>query len=159
MSISGRDPYPRRDFEHEKYVSCPMCGAWFVRFELSYDAGSVAPTIGETITGAGGCTGVVTAYSLDSGTWAGGDAAGVIELSGVTGSADFLAYVDNEALTGSSTFAGTADGQAIQKNYGHRIPYSQAVQRDGKYWCISHHNFRFNKKDRDEAKIRVEEID
>lgn len=157
--IDKRTIAPDVNLWHEKYVSCPMCGAWFVRFELSYDAGSVAPTVGETITGAGGCTGVVTAYSLDSGTWAGGDAAGVIELSGVTGSADFLAYVDNEALTGSSTFVGTANGQAVQKNYGHRIPYSQAVQRDGKFWCIPHYNFRFNKKDRDEAKIHVEEIE
>jgi len=136
-----------------------MCSAWYERYEMAFDAGSAEPTDGETITGGtSGDTGVVTDYSLESGTWAGGDAAGFIELSTVTGDSEGLAFEDNESLTGSSTFVATANGQGFKKVYGERVPDTEMVFRDGKYWCREHYRFRFEKADRDEAKLRVEEI-
>ncbi len=156
--ITEAKPWPRKDLKHERYRECPMCSAWYERYELSFDAGSAEPTDGETVTGAGGCTGVVTDYTLESGTWAGGDAAGVVELSGVTGATDGLAFVDDEALTGSSTFVGTANGVALQKKYGERRPTGECSFRDGYWWCNTHYNFRFNKQDVDTAPLRVEEV-
>lgn len=156
--ITEAKPWPRKDLTHERYRECPMCSAWYERYEMAFDAGSAEPTVGETITGAGGDTGVVTAYTLGLGSWAGGDASGFIEMSTVTGASDGLAFVDNEALTGSSTFVGTADGVALQKKYGERRPTGECAFRDGKFWCNEHYNFRFNKHDVDTAPLRVDEI-
>jgi hypothetical protein len=156
--IDKRKLAPEPDFWHEKYGQCVMCDAWRTRYELDFDAGSVAPTVGETVTGAGGCTGVVTEATLRTGTYAGGDATGVLELSGVTGASESLAFVDNEALTGSSGFVGVANGQAIEKKYGHIVPDYNLIERDGKKYCSQHYRFRFEKQDRDNAPIRVEEI-
>jgi hypothetical protein len=149
---------PDKDLWHEKYGECQMCGAWYTYYELHFDAASVAATVGETITGAGGCTGVVVTATLESGSYAGGDAAGHLELSGVTGASDDLAFVDNEALTGSSTFVGTANHQAYAKVYGMRIPIGELVERDGKFYCVPHYRFRFEKQDRDNERLDAEEI-
>ena len=136
-----------------------MCSAWYERYEMAFDAGSAEPTDGETITGGtSGDTGVVTDYILESGTWGGCDAAGFIELSTVTGGSDGLAFEDNESLTGSSTFVATVNGQGFKKVYGERVPDGESIYRDGKYWCREHYRFRFEKADRDEAQLRVEEI-
>lgn len=55
-------------------------------FSLNYTDGGAAVVVGDTITGeTGGATGVVLSISLVSGTWAGGDAAGVIRIHTKTG--------------------------------------------------------------------------
>jgi len=80
---------------------------------VDYDSGSVQPTIGETVTGASSArTGTLSAYTLDSGTFGGGDAAGTLTLIGVTGGA---AFTNNEALNGSTSGAdfATADGTGV----------------------------------------------
>ena len=65
---------------------------------LAYDSGSTEFTVGETITGAtSAATGIVTHYTLVSGTWGGGDAAGSVYLRKVTGT-----FQDNELLDGSA---------------------------------------------------------
>jgi hypothetical protein len=154
--LEKRDPYPIKDVEYEKYRSCVTCGMDFIRYELQFDAGSVAPTVGETITGAT-CTGVVTASALESGSYAAGTAVGTLELSGVTGAADDLAFVDNENLVGSSTFRGVANTKAIGKHYGLFYPESRLGERDGKMYCPTHFSWRWAQKDRDDSKLDIEE--
>jgi hypothetical protein len=154
--LEKRDPYPIKDVEYEKYRSCVTCGMDFVRYELQFDAGSVAPTVGETITGST-CTGVVTNVTLESGSYSAGTAVGTLELSGVTGAADDLAFVDNENLVGSSTFRGVANTKAIGKHYGLFYPESSLMERDGRWYCVTHAHWRFAQKDRDDSKLDIEE--
>ena len=79
---------------------------------LDYDSGGAAtPTIGETITGAGGRVGTLVSYTTASGTWGGGDAAGVMTLIICSGGVASL-FTNNEALAGSTSGAdmATTDG-------------------------------------------------
>jgi hypothetical protein len=154
--LEKRDPYPIKDVEYEKYRSCVTCGMDFIRYELQFDAGSVAPTVGETITGAT-CTGVVTASALESGSYAAGTAVGTLELSGVTGAADDLAFVDNENLVGSSTFRGVANTKAIGKHYGLFYPESSLTERDGRWYCRTHAQLIFPSRDRDSIILDIQE--
>jgi hypothetical protein len=85
---------------------CECILGW--ELSLNYDSGGtdeISP--GDTITGeTSGATGLVIAVSLDSGTWAGGDAAGTFTLRRVTGN-----FQDNEELSvGADTGAATVDG-------------------------------------------------
>lgn len=72
--------------------------------EIEYVSGSTEFTVGETITGAtSGATGVVTHYTLDSGSWAGGDAAGTLYMKDTSGT-----FQNPEDLDGSSGGANMA---------------------------------------------------
>jgi hypothetical protein len=156
--IEKPEPAPRKDCENEEYYSCVMCGAGYVYYELRFDTATAAATVGETISGiTSNCTGVVVSSALESGSYAGGDAAGTLELSGVTGATDDLAFTDNEGLSGTSTFSGMANGQAIGKHYGLVYPAGDMAERDGKRYCTGHFNWRFIPKDRDASKVDVEE--
>jgi hypothetical protein len=154
--LEKRDPYPIKDVEYEKYRSCVTCGMDFVRYELQFDAGTANATVGETITGST-CTGVVTNVTLESGSYSAGTAVGTLELSGVTGAADDLAFIDNENLVGSSTFRGVANTKAIGKHYGLFYPESSLTERDGRFYCPTHYTWRFTLKDRDDSKLDIEE--
>ena len=67
-------------------------------WELPYDAGSALFVVGETVTGAGGATGIVVALS-----------AGATATTGIlyVARTNAIAYIDDEALTGSGS--GSAD--------------------------------------------------
>jgi hypothetical protein len=68
---------------------------------LYFDSGSTEPTVGETVTGAtSAATGVVHRVVLHSGSYGGGDAAGYIAMTTVTGT-----FQDNEILDGSTAGA------------------------------------------------------
>jgi hypothetical protein len=55
------------------------------RVQVDFTNGSVAYTVGETITGSvSGTTGTVYAINVTSGSWAGGDAAGTVILTDIT---------------------------------------------------------------------------
>lgn len=78
---------------------------------LNFDAGTAGFVEGETVTGAGGATGVcIVDGVLESGSYGGGDAAGYLVIYNVSGT-----FVDDEALTGSSAGAATADGTANER--------------------------------------------
>lgn len=84
---------------------------------LDYDQGTSAFTEGETITGAAsGATATVDELVLSSGSWAGGDAAGYLVLSTVTGT-----FQDNEAITSTGGAAvangANSDYQTAGKEY------------------------------------------
>jgi hypothetical protein len=155
--LKPTDPYPVKGVENEQYYACVMCEPWHTYYELRFDAGTADATVGETITGSSGDTGIVVSIVKESGTYAVGDAAGTLELSGVTGSSDSLAFEDDDVLTGSTSFAGIANGQAIEKVYGLRYPGGSVVERDGRTYCHFHALLRFRKKDADEDKIDINE--
>jgi hypothetical protein len=148
--------------------SCNFCGSFYHEVELKFDSGSVAPTVGETITGATSTdTGVVDDVELLSGSYAGGDAAGILTLSSPTGcGADIttttkhdygLWGTDNEALNGSTGGADmmTLNGNGHRKSYGRLWPENQLIFRDGKYWCPEHYKFRYSKQDRLDATFDI----
>jgi len=64
------------------------------RWSMAFDSGSYEPQPGDTITGAtSAATGYVESVTLSSGTWAGGDAAGIIYLRRLTGRFTFTAAI------------------------------------------------------------------
>ena len=109
---------------------------WTVKqaVELGYDAGTAEWAMGETVTATSGGTGTVIGWTLTSGTFAGGDAAGKLYLEDATGT-----FTDNDSLTGSvhgaATENGTLAAHSIQRHYYPTAPtplYLKArIQNDG----------------------------
>jgi len=79
---------------------------------IAYDAGAKgagsAPSVGDVCAGANGATGKVISYTTASGTWAGGDAAGVLTLGACTGG-----WTDNEVLTFAGVETAAVNGESI----------------------------------------------
>lgn len=132
----------------EKWDFCHLCGAKQIRALVHFDSGSVAPTDGETITGAtSGDTMVADRYVLISGTFAGGDAVGILEGTSPTGYDDvnLEIFTNDENLNGSTSGANFATVNkigAIQIS-GRMIPDSELVEYQGKKYCRSHFKFKF----------------
>jgi len=149
--------YPVAPRRGEKWDECVWCGAKYKWVEVFFDSGSVEPTADETITGdTSEATGVVVEDSLVlfSGSWAGGDAAGVLMLSTPTG-IDFDSGdwgEDNETVTGGTGGANmfTLNTAGVRKMFGKLYPESELIERDGKYYCKFHYDWRFRGKDRDD---------
>ena len=72
--------------------------------QVAYTSGDYEWMPEETVTAAAGGTGTVVGWTLTSGTFAGGDAAGVIYLEDISGT-----FTDGQALTG-----GTSSCSALQ---------------------------------------------
>ncbi len=135
----------------EKWKSCRMCGALMKWVDLAFDAGKVEPTADETLTGAtSGATGIVENVIKTSGTWAGQDAAGRIEMSSPTGiDAETLqAFTDNELINGSvaGNYCLTADGAGNAKYTGILHPSSVMVEKDGGWYCKWHYKMKYGKE-------------
>ena len=104
---------------------------------LSFTSGSTEFTVGETLTGAtGGATGVVVNYYLlntGGGSWAAGDAAGVVWLSSVTGT------FQSEDLNGSTAGANcaTASGASVSGGTDFVLPGPKdTITYNGKTWVM-----------------------
>jgi len=126
----------------EKMHTCYTCGRKYTRAEIKFDSGSVEPEEDEVLTGATSeATGVVELVTLVSGSWAGGDAAGFVELSSVTGIDEGDVFEDDEAVGGSVGGADilTIDGYGTEKSYGTMYPLSYLVKYKGKYYCKEHY--------------------
>jgi len=80
---------------------------------LDFDAGDTEVTAGQTVTGGtSGATGIATLDGvLESGSYAGSDAAGYLVLFGVTGT-----FQDNESLEVSSTGVAASAGTASERD-------------------------------------------
>ena len=91
---------------------------------LKFDAGTSEFVIGETVTGAGGATGVIVHIEVTSGTWGGNDAAGNMFIN----TRNAVAYVNDEALTGSATGAATANGVSTKNSI---VIYPGSYQHEG----------------------------
>lgn len=81
-------------------------------FTLDFDAGTAAFVVDEVLTGAGGASGTVKKVVIESGSYAGNDAAGYIVLYSETGT-----FVNDEALTGNASGAATADGIGLTNSF------------------------------------------
>jgi hypothetical protein len=91
------------------YPDCTYCGEGEANdVVLVFDAGTAAFSAGATLTGqTSGATAVIDSVTVNGGSWGGGDAAGFISLSSVSGS-----FADNETIVddnmpGSATADGT----------------------------------------------------
>lgn len=132
----------------EKWDFCCLCGSKQIRALVHFDSGSVTPTDGETITGAtSGDTIVMDNYVLISGTFAGGDAVGIIEGTSPTGYDDvnLEIFQNDEALNGSTSgddFATVNKIGAIQIS-GRMVADSDLVEYQGKKYCRAHFKFKF----------------
>lgn len=98
-------------------------GGWTavaLMFELSFTLGTSEYTAGETIT-KGGTSATVRGVSLQSGTWAGGTAAGRLIVSGITGG-PFTAGVSGgggaATLSGAETAITLLPGGRVQTDKG-----------------------------------------
>ena len=86
-------------------------------------------------------------YVLVSGTFAGGDAAGVFILSSPAGYDDgnLEIFTKDETLNGSTSGAGMAvatNTGAVQIT-GRLIPDTDLVEYEGKKYCQPHYKFKF----------------
>jgi hypothetical protein len=92
--------------------NCTYCGEGDAEdVVLGFDTGTSEFTVGATLTGqTSGATAVIDGVTLTTGTWLGGDAAGTIALSNVSGS-----FEDGETVTDNGTVpgSGVADGTTM----------------------------------------------
>lgn len=146
----------------EKWDYCVWCGPQSIRSILHFDSGSSEPTVGETVTGAtSGDTGVLAEVNLVTGSWAGGDAAGVFVLNTLTGSSindkcNAYVFSDDENLNGSTTgnnFA-TANGAGSVTRTGIMYPESDLVFYRGKNYCRPHFEWRYKTEFIDDQKLK-----
>jgi len=161
-------PDTDREADGQKRYDCCMCGTRIKMAEVWFDSGSVAPTTGETLTGATSeDTGVVVDYKVYTGTIAGGDAAGVVTLKTLTGTSvdsDTLVetvFQDNEELNGGTGGDGmmTVDGTPQVNKYGRLYRESDTVLFRGKRYCTAHFPFKWDNKLRDELHFDIDEGD
>ena len=135
-----------------------MCGTKRIKVLVHFDSGSVAPTTGETITGATSAdTCVVEGYDRYSGAFADGDAAGVIHGNTPTGYDDINLEIfqNDEALNGSTSGDDFATVNKIGAvNISARLcPESNLVTYKGKKYCRDHFVFKFRPEWETDAKI------
>lgn len=167
----------RGDYERnpaESWDECCLCGKLRRNALVHFDSGSVAPTAdtvsagawsgGETVTGATSAdTGVVHKVVKTSGTWAGGDAAGILILRSPTGYDDcnLDIFQDNESLNGSvagSNFA-TVDHTGTVSTSGRLIPSSDLIEYEGKKYCKAHFPYKYRNKWQNDERPDINEND
>jgi hypothetical protein len=96
---------------------------------------------------------------LESGSWAGGDAAGTVLLSSPTGeNDDGECFEDDETITGSTGGADmmTVNGDGIVKTEGMPYPEGETGVFEGKRYCQTHLNFMLG-RDRYKYKLHLED--
>ena len=158
-----RPKYRKRTDINQRWYSCVVCGTAYQTIELFFEGGSTEPSVDDVLAGAtsehGGT--VVKVYLLD-GTWAGGDAEGIIELSSPTGirpqTADdnpFTAFTLSENINNSTTVASnvmscssTMYGQG--KQYGRPHPEGDIVRYRGRIFCKWHFDYRHEREWKEE---------
>lgn len=150
---------------NEKWHTCHLCGGnQYKRVEVKFISGSTEIEEDDVVTGATSTdTGTVTEVELTGGTWAGGDAAGYIELEDAVGVSDRLWGSEDENLNGGQSGAGnnfaTMDGYGYEKTYGMMYPLSYLTKYEGKWYCRAHLPFRAIPNERNKQIIRVNEGD
>ena len=161
MPIKPPDSANRfQDSENAGWRACRVCGTPEYRAIVYFDTGTVAPTAdaystvtktwtgGEVVTGTtSGDTGIVHMAYLRSGSYAGGDAAGCLELRSPTGyeRENFTIFQKNEVLTGASAFraAVVPDHPGSLVVNGNLYPISDLVEYRGGWYCQPHFAWRF----------------
>jgi hypothetical protein len=110
-----------------------------------YDA-TVAPTVGETITGVtSGKTATVSSASKST--------AGTMVVASPSGT-----FTDGELLTGSTSGASFATLRCyIDRRYGFSYPDSTIVEYNGKKYCPEHFRAKVRNEALDEQSIDIRE--
>lgn len=148
----------------DKWYPCTLCGNRVLFVVLNFDSGSVAPTLGETVTGAtSGNTGVVDRIHLYSGSYANGDAVGDVLLISPTGYdiGAMTCFEDNENVNGSTSGANmftVKDGGWLNVT-GRLYQESQTVEHQGKRYCIPCYRYHVVKKQREDSVYDIDEGD
>lgn len=89
-------------------------GVFIYAWELKFKTGSAAINVGDTVAGATSTdTAVVTQVQITSGTWGGGDAAGILLIKAPSGTSPY--FQDGENLQVSAATKAVADGVAYKK--------------------------------------------
>jgi hypothetical protein len=145
---------------NDRWRTCHYCGPVTYKAVISFDSGSVEPTADETLTGAtSGSTGIVSQVILDSGSWAGGNAAGQILLTSVTGYdlEGHEIFSDNEAINGSTAGddCATVNGVGSLVVDGLLYPESEMVFYRGTWHCAPHFKYVWRHEFIDETKINL----
>ena len=157
----------RSDYDRdsgEKWDECVLCGSRLYRAIVHFKQGAVSPTVGETVTGASSAdTGVIINVTKTSGTYAGGDATGVIEMSSPTGydSIQLDIFTDEESLNGSTSgnaFCVAAYTGSVQV-WGRLVPEKDLIEYHGKKYCRPHFLFTFRNDWTDEVRFDAKEGD
>ena len=89
--------------------------------QLGYSSGDFEWMWGETVTAAAGGTALVTGWTLASGTWAGGNAAGNVYLQDISGT-----FTDTQSLTGGTSGCSAIQSGSIAAHAITRTGYSAA---------------------------------
>ena len=148
----------------EKWKHCWFCDQKWLRAILHFDSGSVEPTVGETLTGVtSGDTGVVTGSDLILGTYAGGDAVGVVKMSTPTGyhSIQRTIFEDDEAINGSTGGSNmlTANKAGAVLQQGIIYPKKDMIKYKGKWMCRWHADWYIKSKVREENRMNLAELE
>jgi hypothetical protein len=162
LILKGRPDFSEGQGDH--YYECHICGTVSYVSVLHFDSGSVVPTVGETVTGATtGDTGVIDSVTLSSGTYAGGDAIGVIVLSSVTGynQDTLLVFQNDENLNGSTSGANfaTVNGTMGVTRNGRVYPEWMTIEYEGRRYCRDHFPWRYRREWQDDEKIDLKETE
>lgn len=158
LDLPGANKF--RDNKGSKWYDCVSCGVEDKRVILKFISGSVEPTDGETLTGAtSGDTGEVDDVDLVSGTYAGGDAAGYIELINYTGADEEAgrAFAADESINGSTGGSGmlTVDEYQPWINVtGKKYRESDTVMYQGKRYCRAHYKSFIEKEKLDDVRLQ-----
>ena len=165
-----RPTFPQNSDLNQRWDDCVICGTSHRTVELQFENGSTEPSVGDILTGASSTdSGTVVSVALWTGTWAGSDAAGIIELSSPSGlssqTADtnpFTAFTLSENINNTTTAessvmtcSSTALGQG--KQYGRPHPEGEVIKYRGNIYCRWHFNYRFEREWREEEHINIEE--
>lgn len=158
--ITLLDPNRKDDNQNQSWGECCVCGSLQYRATIHFANGRVEPVKGETLTGVTSLrTGVVDEVFLQSGTWAGSDAMGVVTLTSPAGydPMDLILFTDGEGVSGSlgATFIEYGDGSVnvtgLQYNRGQIVVYN------GKMYCRPHFEYMWRKRLISDSHIDINE--
>lgn len=163
------DSTPSNDFQGnhgEKWYECAACGPARLYVRLFFTSGSIAPTLGETLTGVtSGHTGVVDRIHLFSGSYAGGDAVGDVLLLSPTGYdiGTQLCFTAGENINGSVSGLNcmTVDPETagLLSREGRLYREGDTSTKDGKRYCNFHYHYKWDKRTRQQAQFTIDEGD
>ena len=162
--------YRRNTDVGQRWYTCEICGTDNVNVDLMFVSGSTEPSIGDVLTGnTSGHYGTVVTVRLHSGSWAGGDAEGLIDLSNPSGlrsqTADttpFTMFTLSEQINNTTTVTSNVMSchdtfLGAGKQYGRFHPEGDVIKYRGKTWCRWHFNYRFEREWREDERIDIQE--
>ncbi len=128
----------RRETERldARWRSCYRCGSSYTQNEILFKKGSVAATVGETLTGqTSGKTATVESVVLAGGAYASGNASGTVVVTSPSG--DFTVGELIDGSTGGSTMFTCAVYRDTRNGFVY--PETQLAEYEGKEYCLEHY--------------------